>query len=84
MYASCMTPTEKTEKASRVPAAYMVLVQTGAGAWTEVDEFYATTAQEARRAASKTIEGDTFVAVPVRSWKPRTRNVQQVTKESWS
>lgn len=31
--------------------------------------------------------GDTpemWVAIPARSWKPRTRRVEQVMKESWS
>jgi hypothetical protein len=84
-----MTPTEKTTQRA---ASYMVLVMDGANppqevgnTWTEIGYFDAVTAQQAIRSAVKNgTAGETFVAVPARSWKPMTRKVEQVTKESWS
>jgi hypothetical protein len=81
MYASCMTsPPEKTRRA--IP--YVVLVFTSAASWSVIGEFDAPTPTEARRQAAKEHEGETFVAVPARFWKPKTRKVEQVPKESWS
>jgi hypothetical protein len=84
MYASCMTPTEKTQ---RKTANYLVLefvLETGC--WRELGHYEAATARDAVKQATSDEEAEDmlYVAVPARSWKPIRRQVQQVTKASWS
>lgn len=71
---------------------YVVLAAAGtdaARAWTMLpgQPYLATTALEACKQAAAEHAGTTyefFVAVPARSWKPMRRNVEQVTKETWT
>jgi len=79
------TPEKTKPKAAERATSYMVLVRTSAGSWAEAGGFDGLNAQHAIRNAVKTgIDGETFIAVPMRSWKPMTRKVEQVTKEIWS
>lgn len=50
--------------------------------WIEVDRVDARDDKHAIQQA--TTEAGTFVAVPVRSWTPRTRQVETVQKDVWS
>jgi hypothetical protein len=56
-------------------------------AWIEVARAEGATPQAAIKAATNgkpaAERTGTFVACPVRSWKPMTRRVENVEKESW-
>jgi hypothetical protein len=79
----------KAPKEPRKTSEYVVLC-CEATAWMMAGTYPATSAMEAMKAAVSENggkpdgEGVEWVAVPARSWKPKTRNVEQVTKERWS
>jgi hypothetical protein len=83
----------KAPKEPRKTSEYVVLARvSGAEEWAVMstpegrDRYSATNALDAMKtaAAFADLNVETFVAVPARSWKPKTRNVEQVTKERWS
>lgn len=82
MYAPCMTTPEKTKPVSKT-SEYMVLARDTAGFWVELGMFDGVKAA-ARQAEDEGAPYETFVAVPSRSWKPKTRKTEQRTHESWS
>jgi acyl-CoA thioesterase FadM len=55
--------------------------------WIEIGRATASTSQAAIKAATNgkpaAERTGTFVAVPARSWKPMSRRVESVEKESW-
>jgi hypothetical protein len=80
-------------KAPKEPAKtteYVVLVGDPTKSWAVAGTYAAATALDAMKQAvaanggHPSEPGIEWVAVPARSWKPRTRNVEQVTKERWS
>ena len=81
-----MATPEKTQ--TKRMTNYVVLSRERANSndiWRQIHSVEGVSAQDAIRSAVKAgAEGETFVAVPVRSWKPMTRKVEQVTKEIWS
>lgn len=53
--------------------------------WTEVEEVEAATDQQAiKNATTGASREGTFVAVPARSWRPRTPKIEKVEKDVWS
>lgn len=59
---------------------YVVLRKHNDGAWEEVSRADVASEQAAIRATVNGSGGGTYVAVPVRSFRPRTVTVEQVEK----
>jgi hypothetical protein len=80
----------KAPKEPRKTSEYVVLVGDPTKSWAVAGTYAAATALDAMKQAvaanggHPSEAGIEWVAVPARSWKPRTRNVEQVTKERWS
>lgn len=67
---------------------YVVLQRDSDGAWREITTVDGRDDRHAIQAATSDLPSaektGTFVAVPARSFKPRTRTVQAVEKDVWS
>lgn len=67
---------------------YVVLEQRSEGAWHEVASVEASADTQAIREATKKLTAEqrsgTFVAVPVRSFRPRTRTVETKEVDRWA
>lgn len=82
--------TPKDAKDTKTPklegfTTYMVLGRDASSYWHELGTAEARTPNEAKKNRAKVNpDFEAYVAVPARSWKPSTRKVEQVEKETWS
>lgn len=65
---------------------YVVLRLDDSQLWEPITEVHATDDVRAIKAATadQADKAGTFVAIPTRSWRPRTRTVETVQKDIWS
>lgn len=66
---------------------YIVLQQVGGGAWKSLGQVVEATNDLQAIKAATTGSNDktgTFVAVPARSWRPRTRTVETKEIDRWA
>jgi hypothetical protein len=73
---------EKATKKKAVPTEYVILEKTAGGDWIEAgNETAQGTDAAIRKHLGDTVpaNGLTLVAVPARSWKPKTMEVEQTT-----
>ncbi len=85
--AATATPKSAAKKDAEAGAEYVVLIRTDArnstlgtaSTWQEVKTVAARSADAAVKEAAEEVPGR-YVAVPARSWSPRTVTVEQTTR----
>lgn len=75
----------RTTPETKPETQYMVLAEREEGVWVECSTATGVNDKAAiKTAEAKPTDATTFVAIPMRSWRPRTRKVEQVTRETWA